>query len=350
MGMKLLFLSLCGRENEDEDVRYLNLYLASLRRHVIPHFDTRVLLFSTFNAKERTQARIDAFGLTPYIDVRRIDDMGLPEETRVALQRLNHFPKIGIHMNMLFDYAKQQNFFDADWVFHTDTDIEFLDNFLPHITALETLRSLNPKIFVSCAGDSYPAFIRYKDEEYCFHSPKRWSVYTEPYSHDMFNMDIIARKTRRVWHPSQLGETLVFEPEHLKIRNDFVGMSRATAEMSSFNWIGIYGGLSTKLAHNSPNPPRDLVRVAELWDQHESQTPLPLRIGLQRDKGGAFLYDIKNGEGQFTWIQLRGYVDMAKHYSSGWEQQNRQFIERSHAILHEQYTDSISVWQDDVAG
>ena len=138
--MKLLLLSLCGRDNADEDVRYLNLYLASLRRHVIPHFDTRVLLFSTFNAKERTQARIDAFGLTPYIDVRRIDDMELPSEALTALTRLSHFSKIGIHMNMLFDYAKQQNFFDADWVFHTDTDLEFLPNFSSHITDRKSTR------------------------------------------------------------------------------------------------------------------------------------------------------------------------------------------------------------------
>jgi hypothetical protein len=44
--MKLLFLSTCGKTKEPEDTAYINLYLASLKRHVVPHYDVKVILFN----------------------------------------------------------------------------------------------------------------------------------------------------------------------------------------------------------------------------------------------------------------------------------------------------------------
>ena len=155
------------------------------------------------------------------------------------------------------------------------------------------------------------------------------------------------RPTRRVWHPTQLGEKLIFEPEHLKIRNDFVGMSRDAANATLFNWITTDGGLWTKEQKESQQPNEDQATVDALWAQHEAQTPLPLRIGLHRDKGGAILYDIKDGVHQLTWIQLRGYADMARHYSSGWAE-NQNFLERSRKTLEQSYAEMNSVWQHDV--
>jgi len=347
--MKLLFLSLCGRDNEDEDVRGLNLFFASLRRHVISHFDTRVILFSTFNAKERTQARIDAFGLTPYVDLRRIDDMELPEAAKTALSRTHYFPKIGIYMNMLFDFAKQHNFYDADWIFHTDTDIEFLNNFSEHLLCFEAFSKINPRVLISCAGDSYPAFIRYKDKEYLIKPAHRWNIYTEPFFPDIFSMQFEELHSSRVWHPDQLGEWLTFEPEHLKIRNDFIGISREAAKYTSFNWVSMSGNLfkCPTETRNKENEDNNTDLVLDWWSRHEENTKLPLRLQINKDKGGALLYDIKTGNDQLTWIQLRIYQDMAKHYGSGWEQQKNNYITASYAILKKDYMDTASIWKDD---
>jgi hypothetical protein len=340
--MKLLFLSLCGRDNEAEDVRYLNLYLASLRRHVIPHFDINVLLFSTFNAKERTQARVDEFGLTSCTTVLQLSDLGLPTNAHSAITQLGHFLKIGVHMNVLFDYARQHDFFNADWIFHTDTDIEFLDNFAGQLSAITGLQAFNPKILISCAGDSYRAFIRYKDTEYIVHPPDRWRAYTEPYSAEIFNYVFKERKSKRIWHPAQLGEWLTFEPEHLKIRNDFVGISRAaTIDAAQFNWIS-----PSHVIKNSPESRDNNTPILEWWARHEMNTDLPLHIAMNQDKGGAVLYDVKTGTSGLTWIQLRPFADMAKHYASGWSE-GRNFVEESYGILKERYADTASVWQHD---
>lgn len=340
--MKLLLLSLCGREHEEEDVRYLNLYLASLRRHVIPHFQTQVLLFSTFNAKTRTQARVEAFGLTPYVTVVRLEDMKLPEDAVSSINTLGYFHKIGIHMNLLFDYAQQHSFFDADWIFHTDTDIEFLDNFAGQLTAITALQQFNSKIIISCAGDSNRAFVRYKDIEYRITPPSRWHAYTEPYPPKNFDLQLTKLETNRIWHEAQLGEWLTVEPESLKIRNDFIGISRAaTTDAANFNWVSLtfalknYDGLENTQV------------VSNWWKRHEATTELPLRVVFNLDKGASVLYDVKTGRnGGLTWIQLRPYEDMAKHYSSGWLDGQR-YVEKSYAILKEHYADSESVWQQD---
>jgi hypothetical protein len=341
--MKLLLLSLCGRDHEEEDVRYLNLYLASLRRHVIPHFETHVLLFSTFNAKARTQARVEAFGLTPYVTVLRLEDMGLPEEAVTSINALGYFHKIGMHMNLLFDYAQQHSFFDADWIFHTDTDIEFLDNFAGQLSAITALQQFNSKIIISCAGDSNRAFIRYKDTEYRIVPPPRWHAYTEPYPTKNFDLQLAKLETNRIWSEFQLGEWLTVEPESLKIRNDFVGISRAaTADAAKFNWVSLTFVIkdSRELQNNSEI-------VSNWWKRHEATTDLPLHVAFNLDKGASVLYDVKTGKnGGLTWIQLRPYEDMAKHYSSGWLDGQR-YIDTSHAILKEHYADSESVWQHD---
>lgn len=340
--MKLLLLSLCGRDNEDEDVRYLNLYLASLRRHVIPHFDTQVLLFSTFNTKERTQARVEAFGLTPHITVRRLDDIDLPEEAVTSIKKLSHHQKIGLHMNVLFDYAQQHQFYNADWIFHTDTDIEFLNNFSGQLTAINHMRAFNPRILISCAGDSSRAFIRYKDIEYQLLPPNRWHAYTESYPPNMFNMELKQRETARIWHESQLGERLTVEPDSMKIRNDFVGMSReATDDVRRFNWVNL-----TYVIQKSDHLRNTAPDVFDWWSRHEAHTELPLHIAFNLDKGAVPLYDMKIGFNGLTWVQLRSQADMAKHYSSGWAPEQN-FLQRSYAILQEHYSDSAPIWQHD---
>ena len=140
-----------------------------------------------------------------------------------------------------------------------------------------------------------------------------------------------------------ISTTGVAGPESLKIRNDFVGISRAaTADAAKFNWVSLTFVIkdSRELQNNSEI-------VSNWWKRHEATTDLPLHVAFNLDKGASVLYDVKTGKnGGLTWIQLRPYEDMAKHYSSGWLDGQR-YIDTSHAILKEHYADSESVWQHD---
>lgn len=344
--MKLLLLSLCGRDNEDEDVSYLNLYLASLRRHVIPHFDTRVILFSTFNATTKTQARVNAFGLGEQVRVYGYNDIGLPAETAEFLRnKVSYFPKIGLNMNLLFDYAQQHNFFEADWIFHTDTDIEFLENFAPHITALQGMTAVNPKILVSCAGDTYLHNFRYREQEYIFNYPPRWNAYTEPppTPFEQLFLFAITRRPEPRQHPFDQEHRLVFNAKSVKVRNDFVGLSRALANTQVLNWAHTYSPLATR---GVPDSSPDMAALQELWNEHHRGSNLPLELQLNEDKGSSILYWLKHGTHDVTWVQLRGYRDMANHYSAGWGGNNN-FSHRAIATLRREYSDTEHIWAAD---
>lgn len=344
--MKLLFLSLCGRNKEDEDVKYLNLYFASLQRHVVSHFNTQVFLFSTFNSTERTKARVAAFGLADVVQVCGYPDMELPADTAKILQdNCSPFLKIGLNMNMMFDYAKQRQFFGADWIFHTDTDIEFLDNFSLNMTGLQGMTAANPKIIVSCAGDTYPHNLRYKDREYIFSPPVRWNAYTEAlplHIEKLFVMQTELRPTH-CHQPFRDEHRLVYNYKSMKVRNDFVGLSReAAVNELPLNWVHTYYNLD----HNTHSTNDVSNAVHTLWKKHQENITLPLMLHLNEDKGSIVLFLLKSGAHNFTWVQLRAHKDMANHYNSGWNTDQR-FNERALVALKAKYSDTAHVWGSD---
>ena len=347
--MKLLLLSLCGQDKQDEDVAYLNLYFASLKRHVIPYADTRVILFSTYNSTHKTQQRVREFELDAQVEVRGYSDMQLPSAAETLLRdTTGGFTKIGVHMNMMFDYAKQHNFFDADWVFHTDTDIEFLNNFTHHLIAFNSMLAVNPRVIISCAGDTYPRNIRHREKEYIFEDPPRWNMYTDAPPESFQTQFQLQPKLQPLpkEHSYKHEHRLVYHSPSLKIRNDFVGLSKKAAHSVVLNWVQSHYNRGFSVRADSQGELSSEQEIEKLWAEHQATSSLPLELVINEDKGNLVLYFLKGHAAECTWIQLRGYTDMAKHYSSGWviEQGYR---ERSYAILQKDYMDTHAVWSGD---
>lgn len=345
--MKLLLLSLCGEDGADENTQNINLYLASLAKHVVPFFETKVILFSTFNAIEKTQARIRAFGLHNQIEVYDYARLPLSDDVRQWFRKTHYFSKIGVHMNMLFDYAKTQNFFEADWIFHTDTDLHFLENFAANLQAINHLLPVNPRLLISCAGDTNPISVRYKDKQYQFQPPARWNVFRDPIP-SYFQLHILHPIERRYNSHDNTLERLVFQHKCLKVRNDFVGLSRQAAHEYNLNWV--HTGYSPEFIHEGSNTDAAVAtqEVEALWNQHIAHTTLPLHVNMNEDKGSLVLDWLKLGTHGVTWIQLRGWEDMVHHYGSGWTSCLKEsYAERSRGILEREYTDTASIWRGD---
>jgi len=345
--MKLLLLSLCGEDGADENTQNINLYLASLAKHVVPFFETKVILFSTFNAIEKTQARIRAFGLHNQIEVYDYARLPLSDDVRQWFQRTYYFSKIGVHMNMLFDYAKTQNFFEADWIFHTDTDLEFIGNFEANLQSINHLRAVNPKLLVSCAGDSNPISIRYKNKRYEFQPPPRWNVFQDPIP-SSFKLHHLHPIEHQHNSPDNTADKLIFQHKCLKVRNDFVGLSRETATEYNLNWV--HTGYSPEFEKDNEKNSEVSVatqEIKDLWNRHIAHTTLPLYVNINEDKGSLVLDWLKFGRHGVTWIQLRAWADMVHHFGSGWASCKESYVEQSRAILEKNYTDTESIWRGD---
>lgn len=339
--MKILILSTCGKTNEEEDLRYINLYLASLKVNVVPHFETKVILFNNANPEKSedslTWQRVKDFGLEDVVEVRNVNEMELPEKSVEFMKSQHWFAKIGLNMNMMFDYSKKYNFFDADWIFHTDTDIEFLPNFKNHLDSIQGLTTVNRSVFISLAGDAYPYNFRYKEKEYIFDEPVRMDIYDE----NSLTYDYMIRKltvNERLSDKHYIDNLrLVFNLQQQKVRNDFVGLSRECANLHKFNWISCHYPDEFK-AHKGQH--EDL---EQLWKEFGSDK---LQLIISHDKGGTVQYFLQAGNHNITKIQLRGYVDMVKHKGSGWFDGDN-YIEYSLKILNESYSETSNVWRAD---
>jgi hypothetical protein len=338
--MKVLLLSICGKTNEPEDLRYLNLYLASLKKHVVPYCEAKVILFNNANPEKSedslTWQRVKEFGLAEVVEVRNVNEMNLPEKSVEFMKQQHWFSKIGLTMNMMFDYSKTHNFFNADWIFHTDTDIEFLPNFKDHLAAITGLTTVNPAVFISLAGDAYPYNIRYKEKEYIFDVPQRIAIYNDTtLSYDYMIRELIVKErhdTHYLHNPR-----LVFNIEQQKVRNDFVGLSRACATAYSFNWVACHYPQDFK-AYKGQH-----IDLEQLWKDLGSAN---LQLTVSHDKGGIVQYFLQEGHHDITKIQLRGYVDMVKHTGSGWFN-GTNYVDYSLQELTKSYTDSKDIWETD---
>jgi hypothetical protein len=328
--MRILLLSICGKSDEPEDMRFMNLYLLSLKKNVIPYYDIRVLLFST---SIRTYVgsllhnRILELGLGDIVTVLGIDDMELPNKSVKFLNNIHWSERIGLNMNIMFDYAKKNNFFNCDWIFHTDTDIEFLENFSDRLNTIDLLKSINSRLIVTLSGDCYNFFIKYEDTEYLFDSPKRINIYDESSIHTNYNKYSVSVNKRSdiLFYPNKI----LISPIQLKIRNDFVGITRSLAESYSFNWVSYM--YTDDLSSDNDS-------LSILGDKWKNLTNSDVKIRLSSDKGYSVMYDLQSGNvGDIIKVQLSVQSDMIKHFGSGWVTDN--FLETSHKIIIDKYSD-----------
>lgn len=338
--MKILLLSTCGKTNEAEDLRYLNLYLASLKKNIVPYFETKVILFNNANPEKSedslTWQRVKEFGLDTVVEVRNVNEMELPEKSVAFMKGQHWIGKIGLNMNMMFDYSKTHNFFDADWIFHTDTDVEFLPNFKDQLEAIHGLTTVNPTVFISLAGDAYPYNIRHKEKEYIFDTPVRMDMYDEnTLASDYMVRRITVKERSDVQYIDN--PRIVFNLQQQKVRNDFVGISRSCAMAYKFNWVACHYPQEFK-AHNGQHK-----ELEQLWKDFGSDN---LQLTVQHDKGGIVQYFLQEGQHDITKVQLRGYVDMIKHKGSGWFDGDR-YVEYSLKELTAGYYDSKDIWEKD---
>lgn len=338
--MKILILSTCGKTKEVEELSYINLYLASLKKHVVPYFDTKVILFNNANVEKSedslTWQRVKEFGLDDVVEVRNVNEMELPEQSVVFMEDQNWSGKIGLNMNMMFDYSKKHNFFDANWIFHTDTDIEFLPNFKDHLEKINVLTEVNPSVFISLAGDTYPYNFRYKEQEFIFDDPIRVNIYDDTslnYDHTLRQLKVNIRPDA----PSKQNEKLIFQLQQQKVRNDFVGLSRNCAETNVFNWVTCHYPQNFASRNNQYND------LGKLWQEFGSEK---LELMISHDKGSLPQFFLQSANHSITKVQLRGYVDMVKHKGSGWFG-NDDFIAYSLQYLTAGYQDTKEIWEKD---
>lgn len=347
--MKLLFLSPCGKTKQAEDNGYINLYLASLKRYVVPHFDVKVILFNnalTQNSSEsQTFQRVKEFGLENVVEVKNMYEMGLPQESVEFLDQLHWFGKIGVNMNMLFDYSKNNNFFDADWIFHFDTDLEFLPNFKDVLLGIDEIRKVNQEVMITAAGDNYPYNMRYKETEFIFDEPPRINIYdasTITHHYSMRKLKVNRRDDNSDKSAYQNNEKLVFNLQQQKIRNDFVGYSKDAAKFNLFNWVGCHYPNNFEAIGHLAND-EDAKLLQKLWEEKSSPN---LQFIIGHDKGSLPQFFLQGSNHNVIKVQVRGYMDMAKHYSSGYYEETT-FRSYSETRLKEEYNDTQHIWEKD---
>jgi hypothetical protein len=347
--MKVLILSVCGKLNEPEETKYLNLYFASLKKYVVPFFETKVVLLTTYKIENLEDSllrkRIKEFELDDVVSLHTIDDLQLPIKSLEIIKSYDWFSRIGMHMNILYDYAKLNNFFDADWIFHTDTDSEFLQDFSSCLNSLNELKKVEPGIFISLAGDAWPPSIIYEGTEYLIKQPDRVDFYDEEtVRRQEFIVKIEERRLPEDDYRKKQNH-ITFSPAQMKIRNDFVGMSRRAADVCQFNWSTAY--FPTHNFHES-EPfdkfwPQKAIRIEEQGtDVRIVDVP---KIHINYHMGGMLLYKFQNNELPVTKIQFQGYSRMMLHHSSGWFQSH--YTERSLESLNANYSDTKEIWNKD---
>lgn len=347
--MKLLFLSACGRTKESEDNAYINLYLASLKKHVVPYFDVKVILFNNALTEKSSESltfqRVKEFGLENVVEVKNMYEMGLPEESVKFLDSLHWFGKIGINMNMLFDYSKMHNFFDAEWIFHFDTDLEFLPNFEKVLTSINEVRKLNPQIIISAGGDTYPYNFRYKELEFIFDEPTRVNIYdASTLSHHFSTRNLrVNRRTEGSDVEAYINnERLVFNLQQQKVRNDFVGYSLEAAKRNIFNWVACYYPDRFEPTQRAENAENEKL-LKKLWDEKGSAD---LQLIINHNFGSLPQFFLQGSGHDNIKIQVRGYQDMARHFCSGWFESSS-FKQVSEKRLKEEYSDTQHIWESD---
>ena len=335
--MKILILSPCGRSYEPEDMSRLNLYLASLKTHVVPYFDTKVILFNTANSNELTEKRVREFALENVVDVKNVDMMGLPPRALEFWHSKEWYPRVTINMNMLFDYAKQHDFFGADWIFHVDTDLEYINNFKDNLERIHILTEVNPKVVITLPGDTFPYSYGYENKHFIFEPPERLHIYDE---NEDFSRNFEWRTVKRKEYSRVQGydDLLVFHIQQQKTRNDFFGMSRQTCIEHEFNWSHAYFPIE---------------KFEELHNKFKEVVSDKFFIGTAQDKGSLVHEVLQSGHLEIARVTLRVSRDMVIHHGPGWSkedmsvQENWNFKTISYESLSKNYQEYQHIWCSD---
>lgn len=348
---RILLLSISGRDKEPEDPAYLHLYFSSLKKYVVPFFDVKVILLDTSNIecieKSRTFQVLKQYGLENIVELKTIYTMDLPKQSVEYLEKMHWSGKIGLHMNMLFDYASRHDFFNAEWIVHTDTDLEFLDDFEPKLKSFKELNKHLPEIIISFSGDAYYNNIRYRGTEFKFIGPDRVNLY-DPETLLMYPAHMKLAATRGRDHYRTNLENVVMNVHQQKIRNDFVCLSREYAERWGhiLNWIAC--GYPDSLKPVDGDTDSDQVELRSWYEKFIDDTFI-LRVNM--DKGGWIQYLLKEalepGYCDVTSIHLPPYSTMALHYSSGWLD-GTDFFNKASQALEEKFSEYKSIWKEDI--
>lgn len=344
--MKILFLSVCGKTNEDDDARYVNLYLASLKKHIVPNFEVKVILLNNSNVKDSKDGlvykRVRDFGLEDVVDVRSLYEMELPEDSLKFMAGMHWSGKIGLNMNMMMDYSKRHALFDADWIVHTDTDSEFLPNFTENILSLHEFSKVQPQIVVSLAGDAYPYNFRYKEKEFLISAPNRINIYddTTTIRHGFNYYDVKMNIRDEKYYIEN--ENLILNVQQQKVRNDFFAMTRAAALNNIFNWTNAHYPNDLRAMDKESE---SQAALQELWESLGSDR---FKISLNHDKGSLVQYQLQEGFNQMAKVQLKINADMMKHFGGGYCN-GEDFTTYSAARLRKDYEELSGLWEDDYA-
>jgi hypothetical protein len=341
--MKVLILSVCGKTGEADDPRFINLYLASLKKHVIPYIETKVILLNNSNVENSKDGlvykRVEDFGLQEYVDVRSIHEMELPQKSLEFMKNMHWAGKIGLNMNMMLDYSKNNNFFDADWIVHTDTDSEFLPNFVDNLEALSKFATLNDQVVVSLSGDTYPYNFRHKEKEFLIIPPKRADLYNEENVGHEYNYYDVKMNIRD--EPYYLeNDKMILNVQQQKVRNDFFAMTRSAALHNTFNWSTSHYPSNLKARDKESEAQ---VELENAWNEYGSPNFL---ISINHDKGSLVQYQLQEGFNQIAKVQLRLNADMMRHFGGGYCN-GESFPTHSASRLRKDYPEFVGIWEGD---
>lgn len=347
---KILLLSPFGREGEPEDLAYLDIYLLSLKKQIVPHFDVKVILLYTGGGDlQLTRERISHLGLDNVIILKKITEMDLPAKSVDFWKSQAWFHKVGLNMNLLFDYAKRNDYFGAEWIIHVDTDLEFLPNFKTIFDKISPLTEINPNLLVTVAGDTFEYHFKYENKEYYFVDPTRINWYDE--SGETLKNTYVYRNIQIQEKPDRTKNTdysnLVFCIQQQKIRNDFIIMPKVTANQygSSFNWISYYYPPDFKAVDVTK---QEQIEFQNIYEANHSDNNSNLRISINNDKGSTVQFFMQGGEHTITKLQLIAGDQMITHYGSGWYM-GVNFIEQSYKSLQKNYPEYAYLFEIDFA-
>lgn len=341
--MKLLLLATCGKKNSEEDTKPLHVYFSSVKKFIVPHFDTKIILFNSSlsgdSCKSKTYELIKKYQLQDIVVLKSIDELDLSEKAVTFLKKEDWMNRIGLIMNVMFDYAKKENFYNADWIFHTDTDIKFLDNFHSKLSCIDALKKINESIVITLSGDTFYENIRYGTTMFAFHPPSRINFYENKDIDKHYHLS----KPKKEFRDNYVTNTdkLIYTTQQQKIRNDFVGISNKAAHSIEFNWVNY--SYTSDFASTLPG-----AEELEKWWSMFGSTHIDFRIA--HDKGSIpqmkFQEGVEQGYDSTMKIQLSAYRDMAYHYGSGWEG-NQNFEKQSLQDLKREFLDFQNIWEPD---
>jgi len=341
---KILILSMAGLMDLPEETRPLHVYFASLKECVVPHYDTKVILYNSSVTSEHTNRLVIEYGLEDVVEVKQLEDMELPERSYEFMKSVDYWGnRIGLVMNMMFDYAKNRHFFGARWIFQTDTDIEFLPNFSEVLAATESMRMINPALVLTQAGDVYEYNIVVGENVGHFKAPRRLELYNQndPLEPNWQSFKFTPQKTNTTG--PLYGH---FNTQQLKTRNDFVGLTQEAAFRTNFNWIH---AVSFIKIHNATGFEIKNYATSELEAQFPDQVwqleNKNFGIGINKDKGSLVVYELHSGIHNLIQIQLAGAHSMMNHINGGWT--NDHYNPRALSCLSSKYPQYQHIWSQD---